>query len=124
MAIINTNIMTVAGTHGVATVDKTKVVARMGGFEFPEPYKMKLKCYIHFFVTNGADVMAPGIVDADIDIDENDQVWICDEVHNKPLAIGIANMTGEQMIAEKKGKAITTVHYVGDYLWKAFASML
>ena len=76
------------------------------------------------FVTNGADVMAPGIVDADIDIDENDQVWICDEVHNKPLAIGIANMTGEQMIAEKKGKAITTVHYVGDYLWKAFASML
>lgn len=74
------------------------------------------------FVTNGADVMAPGIVDADIDIEKNDQVWICDEVHRKPLAIGIANMTGEEMIAEKKGKAISTIHYVGDYLWKSISS--
>jgi len=74
------------------------------------------------FVTNGADVMAPGIVDADINIVENDQVWICDEVHRKPLAIGIANMTGEKMIAEKKGKAIKTIHYVGDYLWKNIIS--
>ena len=76
------------------------------------------------FVTNGADVMAPGIVDADINIIKNDQVWICDEFHRKPLAIGIANMTGEQMIAEKKGKAITTIHYVGDYLWNFVAKSL
>ncbi len=76
------------------------------------------------FVTNGADVMAPGIVDADININENDQVWICDEVHKKPLAIGIANMTGEQMIAENTGKAIKTVHYVGDHLWKNINSMI
>ena len=76
------------------------------------------------FVTNGADVMAPGIIDADKNIDENDQVWICDEVHRKPLAIGIANMTGEQMIAENKGKAVKTIHYVGDYLWKIINSMI
>jgi PUA domain protein len=76
------------------------------------------------FVTNGADVMVPGIVDADININENDQVWICDEVHKKPLAIGIANMTGEQMLAENTGKAIKTVHYVGDHLWKNINSMI
>ena len=76
------------------------------------------------FVTNGADVMAPGIVDADINIIENDQVWICDEVHRKPLAVGIANMTGEQMIAEKNGKAIKTIHYVGDDLWNFVAKSL
>ena len=76
------------------------------------------------FVTNGADVMAPGIVDADINILENDQVWICDEVHKKPLAIGIANMTGEQMVTENKGKAIKTIHYVGDDLWNFVAKSL
>jgi PUA domain protein len=69
------------------------------------------------FVTNGADVMAPGIIDADENIKENDQVWICDENHHKPLAIGIALISGEEMIKNNKGKAIKTLHYVGDDIW-------
>ena len=69
------------------------------------------------FVTSGADVMAPGIIDADNEIKENDLVWICDEKHHKPLAVGIAVMNGEQMINEKKGKAISVFHHVGDRLW-------
>ena len=76
------------------------------------------------FVTNGADVMAPGVVDADKNIIENDQVWICDERNHKPLAVGIALMSGEQMINEKKGKAISMVHYVGDNLWNFVAKSL
>ena len=76
------------------------------------------------FVTNGADVMAPGIVDADENIIEDEQVWICDEKHHKPLAIGIAIMSGEQMIKEKQGKAIQTIHYVGDRLWNFAAKSL
>ena len=69
------------------------------------------------FVTSGADVMAPGIVDADKNIKENQQVWVCDEKHKKPLAVGFALMNGEQMITEEKGKAVKVVHYVGDRLW-------
>jgi len=76
------------------------------------------------FITNGADVMAPGIVDADKNINENDQVWICDERHHKPLAVGIASMSGEKMISEKKGKAIKVVHYVGDEVWNLIAKSL
>ena len=76
------------------------------------------------FVINGADVMAPGIIDADKNIDENDQVWICDENYKKPLAIGIAIMSGEQMINENKGRAIKTIHYVGDLLWNFSAKSL
>jgi PUA domain protein len=76
------------------------------------------------FVTNGADVMAPGIVDADINIEDEDQVWVCDERHRKPLAVGIAVMNGDQMINEKKGKAVAVVHYVGDELWKIVAKSL
>ena len=69
------------------------------------------------FVTNGADIMAPGIVDADDTIQENDFVWICDQTHKKPLAVGRALMAGEEMKSSSKGKAIQNIHYVGDTLW-------
>ena len=76
------------------------------------------------FVTNGADVMTPGIVDADDNIKENDQVWICDERNHKPLGVGIALITGEQMIKREKGKAIKVIHYVGDKIWNFVAKSL
>ena len=76
------------------------------------------------FVTTGADVMAPGIIDADKNIGEGDQVWICDERYHKPLAVGIAIMNGEQMISEDQGKAIKVIHYVGDRLWNLTAKSL
>ena len=69
------------------------------------------------FVSNGADIMAAGIVDADLDIKNGAQVWICDVNYRKPLAVGVALMTGEQMVKEKKGKAVENIHYVGDGLW-------
>lgn len=70
------------------------------------------------FVTNGADVMAPGIVDADSAIAKDTPVWICDEQHHKPLAIGIALMNGSEMVEASKGKAVKMIHYVGDEIWK------
>jgi len=75
------------------------------------------------FVANGADVMAPGIVDADKDITEGDPVWICDEKNHKPLAVGLALLNGEQIINKKSGKAIKNIHYVGDKLWNINKSL-
>lgn len=69
------------------------------------------------FITKGADVMAPGITDADGTIQKDDLVWICDEKHHKPLAVGISLMTGAEMKTKKPGKAVQTLHYVGDRLW-------
>ena len=69
------------------------------------------------FVTNGADIMAAGIIDADSNIQENDQVWICDEKHHKPLAVGIALISGEEMVSKKSDKAVQNIHYIGDGLW-------
>lgn len=68
------------------------------------------------FVVNGADIMCPGIVDADPEIHENDPVIIIEEAHSKPLAIGTALMPGADMKGNK-GKAVKSVHYVGDKLW-------
>ena len=70
------------------------------------------------FVTNGADIMAPGIVDADKEIEKDMPVWIRDEDHHKPLAIGIALMNGEEMIDAVAGKAVKMIHYIGDSIWK------
>jgi len=70
------------------------------------------------FVTNGADVMAPGIVDADENIMKGSFVWVCDVNNKKPLAVGEALVSSDEMKQAQKGKAIRTIHWVGDELWE------
>lgn len=70
------------------------------------------------FIYNGADVMAPGIVDADPAIQVGDLVWVRDERNLRPLAIGEALLLGPEMVASKQGKAVRSIHHVGDLLWK------
>lgn len=70
------------------------------------------------FIYNGADVMAPGIVDADPEIREGDVVWVRDEKNRQPLSVGRAVMDGPTMAREEKGKAIKTIHHVGDDIWR------
>lgn len=69
------------------------------------------------FVYNGADVMAPGIVEADPVIRPGDLVWVRDEKNRRPLAVGRAVMDGPTMAREERGKAVETIHHVGDDLW-------
>ena len=70
------------------------------------------------FLTNGADIMTPGIVNADTKINQGDLVWIADETHWKPLGVGEALINGEDMIQKTKGKAIKNIHHIGDKLWQ------
>ncbi len=69
------------------------------------------------FVAGGADVMCPGIVDADLGIGDGDLVIVVDEIHKKPLAIGRSLISGDEMIKRNKGKAIKTIHHIGDKIW-------
>lgn len=69
------------------------------------------------FVNNGADVMAPGITEADPAIQPGDLVWIRDEKNKVPLAVGEAILPGAQMPRGPKGKAVKNLHRVGDELW-------
>jgi PUA domain protein len=70
------------------------------------------------FITNGADCMGPGIVEADSTISAGDFVWIRDEKNKVPLAVGISERSGEELAQKKAGKAIRTINNVGDKLWK------
>jgi PUA domain protein len=69
------------------------------------------------YVYNGADVMTPGVVNADELIEKGDIVWVRDERNLQPLAVGEALMSGKEMISSNKGKGVRSVHHVGDPLW-------
>lgn len=68
------------------------------------------------FVTNGADVMGPGIVDADPAIAAGALAWIRDEKNKRALAVGEALAAGSEM-AKKPGKQVRTLHWIGDKVW-------
>lgn len=68
------------------------------------------------FVSDGADVMRPGITEADESIEAGDLVVIVEERHNKALAIGRSAVTGTEMLGDS-GKVIDSIHFVGDELF-------
>jgi PUA domain protein len=69
------------------------------------------------FVSDGADVMRPGIVEADDDIAEGDLVAIAEESHGKVLAIGRALTDGADMVGSE-GRVVDSLHHVGDDLFE------
>jgi len=69
------------------------------------------------FVSNGADVMRPGIVEADEQIAEGDLVAIAEASHGKVLGIGRALTSGDDMVGSD-GKVVESIHHVGDDLYE------
>ena len=69
------------------------------------------------FVCNGANTMSAGINGVSPEIVKNQYVWIREENHHKPLAIGLSLMDAEEMLKSEKGKAIKSLHYIGDKIW-------
>lgn len=69
------------------------------------------------FVSDGADVMRPGIVEVTDDIEVDDIVLVAEEAHNTILAVGRARVSSEEMLGDS-GKVIDSLHYVGDDLYE------
>jgi len=69
------------------------------------------------FVCNGADVMAPGIVEVD-EFDEGSLVVVRDISFGKALSVGLSLKSSSLIESNKKGKVIQNIHYVGDKLWE------
>jgi PUA domain protein len=68
------------------------------------------------FVSDGANVMRPGIVAADDSIDPGDLVAVAEETHGKVLAVGRADVAGTEMVGDD-GKVVDSLHHVGDDLY-------
>ena len=69
------------------------------------------------FVTNGADIMAPGITKISSELKVGTIVTIIDETYGKSLAVGELLFDGAEIAEMKKGKAIRNIHYVNDEIW-------
>ena len=69
------------------------------------------------FVCNGADIMAPGIVEVD-EFDAGSLVVVRDVTHGKALAVGKANKSSLEIMSDKRGKVVENLHFVGDKLWE------
>jgi PUA domain protein len=69
------------------------------------------------YVTNGADIMAPGITKVDDGLPKGAIVTIIDEKFGKSLAVGELLFEGRRIKEMNKGKAIKNLHYVNDEIW-------
>jgi PUA domain protein len=75
-------------------------------------------------VCKGANVMAPGIRRFEGQFDKNDLVFIIDERHGKPLAIGEIAYDAEEAKTVKQGIVVKNVHYVGDRTWSLLKELV
>ena len=83
----------------------------------PETHVVTVDAGAVSFVSDGADVMRPGIVEADESIEAGDLVAIAEESHGKVLAVGRAKTAGDDMVGDE-GKVVESVHHVGDDLYE------
>ncbi len=69
-------------------------------------------------ICNGADVMAPGIVEVRGDFEAGALVRVLDERHGKTIAVGEALVSSGELKTMEKGRAVKNLHYVGDRAWR------
>lgn len=103
LAVVNGKFIPSLKALILGLVDLPKIVVDMGAV----PY-----------ISRGADLMAPGVVEVDENIFPNELVVIVDENHRKPIAVGQALFSSEEIREIKKGKVAVNLHFVGDKLWE------
>lgn len=70
-------------------------------------------------ICNGADVMAPGVVDVHGEFKVGTLVVVRDERHSKAIAVGRALVESGEIAEKRRGKVVRTLHFVGDKPWEA-----
>ncbi|MFB6171701.1 MAG: RNA-binding protein [Haloarculaceae archaeon] len=107
----------VDGEPLIATFDGEPFLTVRGANELdPERRLVTVDAGAVSFVSDGANVMRPGIVDADEDIVPGDLVVIVEETHGKALAVGRAEVPGGEMPGDS-GMVVESIHHVGDDLF-------
>ena len=111
-------VVLVDGEPAVAFYDGEPFLTVQGANRFPpERRVVTVDAGAVSFVSDGANVMRPGIVEADTAIDPGDLVAIAEETHGKVLAVGRADVSGDEMVGDS-GKVVDSLHHVGDDLYE------
>ena len=111
----------------VVLVDGEPLVASFGDDLFltvrganehaPEGHVVTVDAGAISFVSDGANVMRPGITEATDDIEPGDLVVVVEEQHGKALAVGRAETSGDDMVGDS-GRVVESLHHVGDDLFE------
>ncbi|WP_396610786.1 RNA-binding protein [Haloferax sp. S1W] len=112
------DLVLVDGEPLVVYIDEEPFLTVKGANEFPPTkHVVTVDAGAVSFVSSGADVMRPGITEADESISTGDLVAIAEETHGKVLAIGRALEDGTDLVGDS-GKVIESIHHVGDDLFE------
>ncbi len=111
-------VVLIDGEPLVASFDGDLFVTVQGANAYPpERHVVTVDSGAISFVSDGANVMRPGITEATDDIEPGDLVVIVEETHEKALAIGRAETDGADMAGDS-GMVVDSLHHVGDDLYE------
>lgn len=115
---IDREVVLVDGEPLVASFDGDLFVTVLGANAHPpEKHAVTVDSGAISFVSDGANVMRPGITEATEDIEDGDLIVIVEETHGKALAIGRAETDGSDMVGDS-GRVVESLHHVGDDLYE------
>ncbi|MFW5964897.1 MAG: RNA-binding protein [Natronomonas sp.] len=115
---VDREVVLVDGDPLVASFDGDLFLTVRGANEYPpQNHVVTVDSGAISFVSDGANVMRPGITEATDDIEPGDLVVIVEETHHKALAIGRAETDGDDMVGDS-GKVVESLHHVGDDLYE------
>jgi PUA domain protein len=111
-------VVRVDGEPLVASFDGDLFLTVRGANEYPpDRHVVTVDSGAISFVSDGANVMRPGITDATDDIGPGELVVVVEENHSKALAVGRAETDGADMVGDS-GKVVDSYHHVGDELYE------
>ena len=117
-ADVDREVVLVDGDPLVASFDGDLFVTVRGANAHPpEGHVVTVDSGAISFVSDGANVMRPGITEATDDIAPGDLVVIVEEAHGKALAVGRAETDGPDMVGDS-GRVVKSLHHVGDELYE------
>ena len=117
-ADVDREVVLVDGEPLVASFDGDRFLTVRGANAFPpDRHVVTVDSGAISFISDGANVMRPGIVDATDDIEPGDLVVVVEESHGKALAVARADTHGGNMLGDS-GKVVENLHHVGDDLYE------
>ena len=115
---VDREVVLVDGEPLVASFDGDLFLTVRGANEYPpRNHVVTVDSGAISFVSDGANVMRPGIVEATDDIESGDLAVVVEAQHGKALAVGRAETPGEEMVGDS-GKVVESLHHVGDDLYE------
>ena len=115
---VDREVVLVDGEPLVASFDGDLFLTVRGANEYPpRNHVVTVDSGAISLVSDGANVMRPGIVETTDDIEPGDLVVVVEAQHGKALAVGRAETDGDDMVGDS-GKVVESLHHVGDDLYE------